>query len=89
MNAGEIPLAPIDPWIAEDALMVRPYLHVLVHRLPPGGATFLRMVSQGKILGAAVETTLAEISSFDLAENLAGALRAGVFIAAEHAPTGG
>lgn len=81
MNAGEMPLAPLDTWEAEDALVVRPALHVLVRRLPPGGATFLEALASGAALGRAVERALAEEPRFDLTANLAGAFEAGAFAA--------
>lgn len=81
MHAGEVPLASLDAWEAEDALIVRPALHVLVRRLPPGGAAFLQALLAGAALGPAVERALTEHRHFDLAANLAGALEAGVFAA--------
>jgi hypothetical protein len=35
MNAGELSLQPIDPWVGEDALIVRPDINVLIHGFRP------------------------------------------------------
>jgi Putative DNA-binding domain len=35
MNIGDIPLAPIEDWRGEDALVTRPVLDVEIRRLPP------------------------------------------------------
>ncbi|AYG67922.1 MULTISPECIES: DNA-binding domain-containing protein [unclassified Rhizobium] len=81
MNTGEIELADIADWTGEDALVVRPQMIVEVHRLPPGGATFLERLFAGADLGSAFETALAEAADFDLSANLAGAFTAGAFMA--------
>jgi Putative DNA-binding domain len=77
MNAGELELSPIEPWIGEDALVARPRLEVLVHRLPLGGAEFLTALMSGATLAAALEAVLAKADGFDLVANLAGLLRSG------------
>jgi hypothetical protein len=77
MNAGEMPLAPIEHWQGEDALVVRPAMTVHVHRLGPGGADFLEALASGRPLGEAVETAAAADPRFDLTQNLAGALQSG------------
>src|SRR5271167_3953804 len=77
MNAGEIELSPIEPWIGEDALVARPRLEVLVQRLPLGGAEFLTALMSGATLAAALEAVLAQADGFDLVANLAGLLRSG------------
>ncbi|NEI70828.1 DUF2063 domain-containing protein [Rhizobium lusitanum] len=81
MNTGEIELGDIADWMAEDALVVRPQMIVEVHRLPPGGATFLERLFSGDDLGRAFEAALAEAADFDLSANLAGAFTAGAFMA--------
>ncbi|MDK4713659.1 DNA-binding domain-containing protein [Rhizobium sp. CNPSo 4039] len=81
MNTGEIELADINDWTGEDALVIRPQMIVEVHRLPPGGATFLEELFSGAALGQAYETALAEAANFDLSANLAGAFTAGAFMA--------
>ncbi|MXP61884.1 DUF2063 domain-containing protein [Roseomonas sp. M0104] len=47
MNAGEMPLGPVASWEGEEALVTRPDLQVLVHRLPPGGAGFAMALGTG------------------------------------------
>lgn len=79
MNAGEMPLVPIDDWIAQDALVVRPVMTVSVHTLPPGGAAFVGALQSGRNLGTAFEMATAETDAFDLSANLAGILQAGAF----------
>ncbi len=81
MNTGEIELADIDDWVGEDAFVIRPQMIVEVHRLPPGGATFLEELFSGTALGEAYERALAEAANFDLSANLAGAFTAGAFMA--------
>ncbi len=81
MNTGEIELTDIDDWSGEDALVIRPQMIVEVHRLPPGGATFLEQLFTGTALGRAFEAALAEAPDFDLSANLAGAFTAGAFMA--------
>ena len=81
MNTGEIELADINDWTGEDALVIRPQMIVEVHRLPPGGATFLKELFSGVALGQAYETALTEAANFDLSANLAGAFTAGAFMA--------
>ncbi len=80
MNTGEIDFADINDWTGEDALVIRPQMIVEVHRLPPGGATFLEELFSGAALGQAYETALAEAANFDLSANLAGAFTAGAFM---------
>jgi hypothetical protein len=65
----------------EDALVTRPRLEVMVRRLPPGGAVFLRRVIAGEPLGAAAAAGLADSPAFDLSANIAGMLEAGAFTA--------
>jgi hypothetical protein len=77
MNAGEMELSPIEPWIGEDALVTRPHLEVLVRRLPLGGAEFLTALMSGAMLADALAAVLAEAGGFDLVANLVGLLRSG------------
>jgi len=81
MNAGEIDLAPIEDWSGEDAIVVRPQMIVNIHRLPPGGATFVLALAEGQTLAAAISAATDDASGFDLSANLAGALKAGAFTA--------
>jgi hypothetical protein len=83
MNAGEMPVGPIDEWQGEDALVVRPAMTVHVYRLHPGGAVFVAALAAGRMLGDAVESALAADSRFDLTANLADILQSGAFAAVE------
>jgi len=78
MNSGEQKLAPIENWRGEDALVVRPYLDVLVRMLPPGGAAFLLALAGGRPLDEATEAAFADNSNFDLIGNLAGLIGSGL-----------
>jgi hypothetical protein len=80
MNAGEMPLGPIERWEAEDALIVRPAMTVHVHRLPPGGAGFAQALAAGAPLGQAAASAGAD-PRFDLTATLALILHCGAFAA--------
>jgi hypothetical protein len=79
MNRGNAPVTRIETAEAEDALITRPSLDVVVRHLPRGGAAFLAALIAGEPLGAAAEAALADRSDFDLPANLTGMLEAGVF----------
>lgn len=80
MNSGEVPLASIEDWNGEDAVVARPRLAVTVRRLPPAGATFLQALAAGMTLGDAAQSASAENTEFDLAANLAGLIEAGLAV---------
>jgi len=80
MNAGEVELGPIDEDDAEDALVMRPQLDVVVRKLPPGGAAFLQALAAGPALGESAEIAAAADQRFDLAANLAGLIGSGVLV---------
>jgi Putative DNA-binding domain len=81
MNSGEMKLSPIEPWLGEDALVVRPHLTVQLQRLPPGGAKFLTALMSGATLADAAEIALGTASEFYLTANLAGILQIGALTA--------
>jgi hypothetical protein len=81
MNAGERPLAPIDVWQGEHALIARPHLTVEVTPLSPGGAVFFHRLAAGATLAIAAESAMSGHADFDLSENLAMLLRSGAFAA--------
>ncbi len=83
-NRGDRPIGRIEAAEPEDALVTRPYLEVVVRRLPPGGAVFLTRLIAGELLGAAAATALAVSPAFDLSANIARMLEAGAFTAAHH-----
>jgi hypothetical protein len=81
MNRVEVPFTPLQSNAAEDALITRPDMEVVVRLLPPGGAAFLKTLIDGGTLGAAAATAFAETPSFGLPANIAGMIEAGVFTA--------
>jgi hypothetical protein len=81
-NRSDGPVGRIAATEPEDALATRPGLEVIVRRLPPGGAIFLKRLIAGEPLGAAAAATLADSPAFDLPANIAGMLEAGAFTAA-------
>lgn len=92
MNAGDMPLGPVDTSVAEDALVLRPNLEVIVHSLPPGGAAFLLALAAGTALADAADHAMSDDARFDLTANLAGFIGSGAvtaFVTAEGSLTGG
>jgi hypothetical protein len=73
------PDARLESDAAEDALVTRPAFDVMVRSLPPGGATLLAELIDGRPLGAAVAAAAADSEAFDLPANLSGIVDAGVF----------
>jgi len=76
MNCGEIPVEQITDWSAQDALIIRPRLHVLTRRIPPGGAVFLEVLARGHTLGSASQQAAEATEQFDLTANLIGLFQA-------------
>ena len=72
---------------AEDALTVRPGLHVDTCILPPGGGSFLAALLEGRSLGEAAEAGAAAVSDFDLSAHLTGLFKAGAFVRAVLPPS--
>jgi hypothetical protein len=81
-NRNNGPVGRIAATEPEDALATRPGLEVIVRRLPPGGAIFLKRLVAGEPLGAAAAAALADSPAFDLSANIAGMLEAGAFTVA-------
>lgn len=80
MNMGDTPLAPIEDWRGEDALVARPALDVEVRHLPPGGVVFLTRLAQSECLTQATTAALEVAPEFDLAVNLAGLFGHGLVV---------
>jgi hypothetical protein len=80
-NRGDGPVARIENFIPEDTLITRPDQEVTVRLLPPGGAEFLTQLISGEPLGNAAAVALEASADFDLANNIAGMIAAGVFAA--------
>jgi Putative DNA-binding domain len=60
----------IERWIAESALVARPFLQVEVRRLPPGGYPFIAALLQGQSLSAAAGAASAVAPDFDFGSGL-------------------
>ena len=82
MNRGDGPVGRIQNVVPEDALVTRPDQEVAVRLLPPGGADFLTQLMSGDPLGEAAAVALEASPDFDLPNNIAGMIEAGVFAAA-------
>jgi hypothetical protein len=80
-NRGEGSSAQINAVEAEDALITRPQLEVVVRHLPPGGAVFLETLASAKQLAEAATAALETCPSFDIGAAIVGMLDAGVFTA--------
>jgi hypothetical protein len=60
----------IERWVAEDAIVARPFLKVEVRRLPPGGYAFLCALSEGKTVATAAELATEVAPKFDVVSSL-------------------
>jgi Putative DNA-binding domain len=60
----------IQLWIAEAAIVARPFLKVEVRRLPSGGYAFLSALSEEKTVATAVQIATEVSPKFDVASNL-------------------
>jgi hypothetical protein len=78
MNTGTRPLAEIDDWRAEAALISRPEFDVEVRALPPGGAAFLNALARHATLAEAAGAALDAAPDFDPAISLAALFSAGL-----------
>jgi hypothetical protein len=80
-NRSGGPVGRIEATEAEDALVTRPGLEVIVRHLPAGGAVFHTRLLAGEPLAATAAAALAESPEFALPANIAGMLEAGAFTA--------
>jgi len=83
-NRSEGPVGRIETTEAEDALVTRPGLEVIVRHLPSGGAVFLSRLIAGETFGAAAAAAFTDSPQFDLSANIAGMIEAGAFTTASH-----
>ena len=60
----------IERWVAEAAIVARPFLEVEVRRLPSGGYAFLGALSEGKTVATAVEIATEAAPKFDVVSSL-------------------
>jgi hypothetical protein len=77
-NRVDGPTTAVRSDAAEDALITRPAMDVVVRVLPAGGAVFLAELIAGKSLDAAASAASAH-AAFDLPGNIAAMIEAGVF----------
>ena len=56
----------IERWVAEAAIVARPFLKVEVRRLPSGGYAFLGALSEGKTVATAAEIATEAAPKFDV-----------------------
>ena len=76
------PVEAIDASQAEDALITRPELDVVVRRLAPGEAEFLSALIAGRPLGEAADAALKAHPGFDIGAGLATLIESGAFVSA-------
>lgn len=76
----ETPQAPAANWAGEVALVTRPHLEVLVHRLPPGADRLVAELAQGLTLGTAADAASRAHGDFDLATTLSTLFGAGAVV---------
>ncbi len=81
-NRATAPVGEIDASEAEDALITRPGLDVVVRRLTPGDAVFLSALVAGRPLGEAAGAALEVHPDFDLGAGVAALIESGAFISA-------
>lgn len=81
------PEAPAADWTGETALVTRPYLEVLLHRLPPGADLLVTELAQGIELGAAAEAASGAHEGFDLATALSTLFGAGAIVTLSQGPS--
>ena len=73
-------LATVDPYRAEEVLVVRPLWEVLVVPLRPGAGRFIELLADGAPLGESTLAASREQPDFNLATTLADLIRAGAAI---------
>lgn len=78
MNSGDRPLAEIEDWQGEAALISRPEFDVEVRASPPGGAAFLTALGEAATLAEAAAAAQACALTFDLALNLSALFSTGL-----------
>lgn len=81
MNIGDGVPAPVDLGSGgEDALIVRPAADVEVRLIPKGSLEFIRALSDGRPVLAALKEALTANCRFDLSANLSDLMRAGALV---------
>ena len=80
VSAGEGSNPEVDMRRAEDALVLRPRLRVLVRALPPGSFEFIRRLAGGATIASAAECTGGAAEAFPLASRLRGLFDIGAVV---------
>jgi len=80
-HQGTLDLATVDPYRAEEVLVVRPFWEVLVVPLRPGAGRFIELLADGRPFGESAQAASKEQPGFDLATTLADIIRAGAAVA--------
>lgn len=78
-NRTDAHAAPVRSDAAENALVTRPGMDVMVRLLPSGSAVFLAELAKGQCLGAAASIAFTYAPCFDLPMTLAVSIEAGAF----------
>ena len=81
-NRAADPVEAIDASRAEDGLITRPELDVIVRRLAPGEAEFLSALIAGRPLGEAAGAALEANRGFDIGAGVTTLIESGAFISA-------
>lgn len=85
-NSFDEEVEVLDALEPEDALILRPYLSVEVHRLPAGGFCFMRSIVDGETILRAAAAAQLQDSRFDLAACVALLISARAIVAIDPAP---
>jgi hypothetical protein len=80
-HQGVHEIGRVDPYLPEDALLLRRELEVQVVLLPAGVAAFVQAALDGLSLGQAAASVLQQHAEFDLSQSLALLLRLGAITA--------
>ena len=80
-HQGTLGIGTVDPYQAEEVLIVRPHLEVLVILLRSGGGRFLQQLGDGVPFGESALTASEEAPGFDLGDVLADLIGTGAIVA--------
>ncbi len=86
-NSHDSEVELLDATAREDALIVRPFWNVEVHRLPAGGFHFTRAIAEGETLSEATSYAQSRDSKFDLAASVRLLAATGALAAIVAAPS--
>lgn len=83
-HQGVLDIATVDPYQAEDVLVVRPHWDVLILPLRPGAGVFIESLADGAPFGESAFTASEAQPDFDLGGALADLIRAEAAIAIDY-----